>query len=86
MFTKAEHRGQGIGKALLAAAVKCGQDHAARLARPYVGTLVTESCNDTAKGLYEKAGFEPVKTVEFMLEYQRTLVVYQYRPIKVEGN
>jgi ribosomal protein S18 acetylase RimI-like enzyme len=80
MFTKHGCRGQGVGKALLKAAVKYGQDLAGRLERPYVGTLVSESDNDAARALYGKVGFVPIKTVQYVLHYERTLVVFQYKP------
>ena len=79
MYTKAEYRGQGIGKALLAAAVRLGGEHASRLGRPFVGTLMTDTVNAAAQGLYRAAGFVPIKTVTFTLRgRERTGTVFQY--------
>jgi len=79
MYTRPQNRGQGLGKRLMGAAIRYGEDAAAISKRPYVGSVVAEETNLGALSLYQKVGFVPVKKVPFG-EPGRMIVLLKYSP------
>lgn len=63
MFTLPEVRGQGIGKALIEAALRYARVEAVIYGRAFVCSLVVESDNAGARKLYEKRGFGFIKEI-----------------------
>lgn len=63
VFTLPDVRGQGVGKALIEAALKYAGDEAAVQGKAFVCSVVVESENSGARRLYERCGFVAMKEV-----------------------
>lgn len=63
VFTLPDVRGQGVGKALVEAALKYAGGQAAVQGKAFVCSIVVESDNAGAQRLYERCGFVAMKEV-----------------------
>ncbi|TGO24526.1 hypothetical protein BPAE_0101g00450 [Botrytis paeoniae] len=63
VFTLPDVRGQGVGKALIEAALKYAGGEAAVQGKAFVCSVVVESDNAGARRLYERCGFVAMKEV-----------------------
>ncbi|KAF7936021.1 uncharacterized protein EAE98_002240 [Botrytis deweyae] len=63
VFTLPDVRGQGVGKALIEAALKYAGGEAAVQGKAFVCSVVVESENSGARRLYERCGFVATKEV-----------------------
>jgi len=78
MFTLPEARGQGIAKTLIEKAIQYGSDQAAKSEKAFTATLVVDDDNQTARALYEKCGFSPIKQKPFCVGRERIAMLMKY--------
>ncbi|KAG9235639.1 acyl-CoA N-acyltransferase [Amylocarpus encephaloides] len=80
MFTLPEVRGQGAAKALMQRSIKQAILDAKELGREYVGSIVVDSDNPAAVGLYKKFGYETIGEEPREPGSIRTALLMKYVP------
>lgn len=85
MFTLPEARGQGIAQALIAKIVEYGSSEAAKCGKSFESTIVVDSDNPAARGLYEKCGFVAIKEEAYAADNPRMVILMKYIPKSVSG-
>ncbi|RDL41989.1 Acyl-CoA N-acyltransferases (Nat) [Venustampulla echinocandica] len=78
IFTAPEVRGRGVAKALIEKGIKFGLDEAAKSDKEYVASIVVDSDNAAAKGLYEKYGYVTIKEEPRSPGSARTVLLMEY--------
>jgi GNAT superfamily N-acetyltransferase len=84
MFTLPEARGQGVAKALLLHVLDYGIEEAAKVEKLFIASIVVDSDNPSAKALYQKCGFVPIREEPFNQGRSRMAILMKYTPKIVE--